>query len=263
MRSKREKYKPWIIVGSGFLTLLLMNLFPVDGGGVSLIFVLSVPILIGLSIILALIYKWQAKKIGMRWRRNLMFSSAVMTVIVLTFLFFPCSDSDSPCPCKVIYKSSKVILNYENITYNDLFTEKTGHNYPLIIASRKKYKNRLPEKIYYVTYDSLNSFSSLKKYVIYVINDSIKSNNENLIIEQLPNDYVKFTEIYEKDTISFVGTTKGFIELKNEYNSYNDNGYGYISWNKEFSNYEVQIRKEVENDIYENYLFYKLLYWIM
>lgn len=263
MRSTREKYKPWIIVGSGFLTLLLMNLFPVDGGGVSLIFVLSVPILIGLSIILALIYKWQAKKNEIRWKRNVIFSSSVLIIVFLTILFFPCSDSDSPCPCKVINKSSKVAINYDNITYSDLFTEKTKTNYPIIIASRKKFKNRLPEKIYYVTYDSINSFSSLKQYAIYVINDSIKSNNENLIIEQLPNDYVRFTEIYDKDTLAFVGTTKGFVELKNEYDGYNDNGYGYISWTKKFANYEVRIRKEVENDIYESYLFYKLLYWII
>ena len=66
MRSSREKYKPWIIFGSGFLTLLLMELFPVDGGGVSLIFVISVPVLIGLSVILALIYNWKVKKIEMR-----------------------------------------------------------------------------------------------------------------------------------------------------------------------------------------------------
>ncbi|WP_107040411.1 hypothetical protein [Brumimicrobium mesophilum] len=262
MRSTREKYKPWIIVGSGFLTLLLMNLFPVDGGGVSLIFVLSVPILIGLSIILALIYRWQAKKIEIRWKRNVIFSSSVLIIVLLTFLLFPCSNSDSPCPCKIIYKSSKVIANRDNITYNDLFTKKTKANYPLIITSRKKYKNRLPEKIFYVTYDSLSSFSSLKHYAIYVINDSIKSNNENLMIEHLPDDIVRFTEVFENDTLTFIGTTKGFIELENEYNGYNDNGYGYINWYKEFSNYQVRIRKGVENDIYESYLFYKLLYWL-
>ena len=162
MRSTREKYKPWIIVGSGFLTLLLMNLFPVDGGGVSLIFVLSVPILIGLSIILALIYKWQAKKIEIKWKRNLLFSSSVIALIVLTILFFPCSEPDSPCPCKVVSKSSEVVLNYKNITYDDLFIEKTKANYALIISARKKFKDRLPEKIYYVTYDSLKSYSLLK-----------------------------------------------------------------------------------------------------
>ena len=263
MKSNREKYKPWIIIGSGFLTLLLMNLFPVNGKGVSLIFVLSVPILIGLSIILALIYDWRAKKIGSRKKRNILFSLSVFVIVILTFLFFPCSDSDSPCPCKVVYKSTKVILNYKNITYDDLFIEKTKTNYPLIIASQKKFKNRLPEKIYYVTYDSLNSYSSLKSFVIYTINDSIKSNNENLLIEQLTNDYVKFTEIFKGDSLSFIGTTKGFIEMKKEYNGYNDNGYGYIDWTKEFTNYKIRIRKEVENDIYENYLFYRLLYWII
>lgn len=263
MRSTLEKYKPLVIVGSGFLTLHLMNLFPVDGGGVSLIFVLSAPILIILSIILALIYSWQSKKIKIRWRKNLLFSSSVITLIVLTFSFFPCSDLDSPCPCKVIYKSSEVILNYKNITYDDLFIEKAKINYPQIISARKKFKNRLPEKIYYVTYDYLNSYSSLKEFSIYILNDSIKSNNKNLVVEELPNDYIKYTEIYKGDTLSFVGTPNGFIKLESEYNGYNDNGHGYINWTKTFSNYEIRIRKEVENDIYENYLFYKFLYWIL
>lgn len=263
MRSTRAKYKPWIIVGSGFLTLLLMKLFPVDGGGVSLIFVLSVPILIGLSIVLALIYRWQSKKIEIRWKRNLLFSSSIITLVVLTFSFFPCSDSDSPCPCKVVYKSCEVIMNYENITYDDLFIGKTKANYPIIISARKKFKNRLPDKIYYVTYDSLISYSSLKEFAIYILNDSIKSTNENLMIEKIPNDQIRYTEIYKGDTISFVGTRNGFTELKSEYNGYNDNGYGYINWTKTLSDYEIQIRKEVENDIYEDYLFYKLLYWIL
>ncbi len=263
MRSTREKYKSWIIVGSGFLTLLLMNLFPVDGGGASLIFVLSVPILIGLSIILALIYRWQSKKIEIRWKRNLLFSSSIITLVVLPFSLFPCSDSHSPCPCKVVYKSSEVIMNYENITYDDLFIGKTEANYPLIVSARKKFKNRLPDKIYYVTYGYLGSYSSLKEFVIYILNDSIKSTNENLMIEKIPNDQIRYTEIYEGDTISFLGTRNGFTELKSEYNGYNDNGYGYINWSKKFSSYEIRIRKEVENDIYENYLFYRFLYWLL
>ena len=184
-------------------------------------------------------------------------------LIVLTFSFFPCSDSDSPCPCKVVYKSSEVFLNYRNITYDDLFAEKTKTNYPLIISARKKFEKKLLEKIYYVTYNSLPSYSSFKKFAIYILNDSIKSNNKNLLVEQLPNNNIKYTEIYKGDTISFLGTSNGFTRLKNEYNGYNDNGYGYITWTKTLPNYEVQIRKEVQTDIYENHLFYKFLYWIM
>ena len=39
-----------LIVSSGVLTPLLMNVLPIAGGGVSLIFVLTVPITVGISV---------------------------------------------------------------------------------------------------------------------------------------------------------------------------------------------------------------------
>ncbi|KXX69415.1 hypothetical protein [Flammeovirga sp. SJP92] len=85
----------------------------------------------------------------------------------------------------------------------------------------------------------------------------------DLEIKELANNYLKFTEVYKEDTLSFVATRNGFIEMKNEYNSYNDNGFGYISWTKKLSSYDVRIEKKVENEIYENHLFYKILYSII
>jgi len=263
MRSKREKYKSWIIFGSGFLTLLLMSLFPVDGGGVSLIFVLSVPILIALSIILALIYKWRAKKTETRWKRNVLFTSSTLLVLFLTFYFFPCSESDSPCPCKIVAESVKVANNFEDITYNDLFLKKKKSNYPLIIAAQKKFKSQIPNDIYYISYFPSETYLAEKEYAIYNSNGLLKSNNSNLSIQPIKNNLIQYTEIFKGDTISFKGTTEGFVKMENEFQNYNDNGYGYIDWNKSFPKHELSIRKEVENDITENYYFYKLFYWLL
>jgi len=258
-----DKSKSWIIASFGFLSFLLKYSFPVDGGGVSLIFVLTIPFLLVVSIALAFLYFWRAKKIVIKWRKNLLFLSSVLLVIGLTFVLFPCSDADAPCPCKVVYKSSKVISNYSQLNYDDLLVEKTKANYPLIIASQKKFKERIPSKIYYVTYNSSTNYTAVKDFAIYLVKDSIKSNNQNLKMVYLSNNLIQFSEIYKGDTLKFIGTTIGFIKMDKEYNQYNDNGYGYINWTKETPNYEIQIRKEVENDIYNNYLFYRILYGLL
>jgi hypothetical protein len=258
-----EKYKPWIIFFSGFLTLALKSLFPVVGGGGSIIFLLTIPILIGLSIILALIYKKVTKRIDLYWLRNLYFTINILIILFLTFAFFPCSEDDSPCPLKVISKSINVASDYSDINYNDLFIEKKKSNYPLIVAAQKKFKNRLPDKIYYIKYNSNQDFSNQKKYVIYYINDSIKSDNENLEMIPLDNNLIKFIEVFNTDTISFIGTKKGLEGFEGEFKDYSDNGYGYLNMGKKFKNYFLEIRKEVENDITRDYLYYKLFYNII
>jgi len=263
MKGNSEKYKPWIILGSGFLTLILMYSFPVDGGGMSLVFVLTIPGLIILSLILSLIYKWFAKKLDSLFKRNLLFLFELGLILFLTSWLFPCSDDDSLCPCATIYNSIIVAENYNKINYNDLFVEKIATNYPLIVTARKKFKNNLPNKIYYISYAYKDFYRKEKTYAIYIKEDSIYSSNKKLLITKLNDSLTQYSEIFKSDTISFKGVKNGFKEMKDEYYSYNDNGYGYITWIKQSNIFEITIRKEVENDIVENYIFYKLLYWIM
>jgi hypothetical protein len=251
--------KPWIIFATGFMTLLLMNSFPVDGGGVSLIFVVTIPILIVLSLTLAIVYNWLSKKLKNRLKENLLFYVFISIILLFTSVFFPCSDS--PCPCGYIFESTQVALNYSAITYDDLFIEKTKRNYPLIVAAQKKFNANLPEKIYYVNYNSTTDYSSQKYFVIYFIHDSIKSNNINLEKKVLNNGIVEFKEIFRKDTLIFQGTLQGFVRMDNQYKNYNDNGYGYINMSETIGKYNVSIRKEVENDIQKDYYFFKLFYW--
>ncbi len=238
-----------------------MNSFPVDSGGVSLIFVLTIPILIGLSLILAIVYNWVSKRVKTKSMQNSMFYGSVAIILFLSFLFFPCSDT--PCPCRYVFNSIQVAMNYQEIKYDDLFIEKTKTNYPIIVAAQKKFRDNLPEKIYYVNYNSITDYSSLKYFVIYIINDSIKSNNENLKMNMLKNGIVEFEEIFQNDTMQFNGTLQGFVKMDNQFNNYNDNGYGYINMSETIGNYNVSIRKEIENDIRTDYYFFKLLYLIL
>lgn len=60
-----EKHNTLILLTiliSGWLTVIMQQFVPVAGGGMSLVFTLSVPLQVGLSIIYALIYRYLVKK---------------------------------------------------------------------------------------------------------------------------------------------------------------------------------------------------------
>jgi len=253
--------KSWIIFATGFMTLLLSNSFPVDGGGVSLIFVVTVPVFIGLSLILAIIFNWLSKKYKNRPKQNFLFYGFVSAILFLTLLFFPCSYS--PCPYEYVLKSTQVAMKYKEIKYDDLFIEKTKVNYPLIVAAQKKFNGRLPGKIYYVNYNSIQDYSSQKHFVIYFINDSIKTNNNSLDISMINNEVVLFKEVFHNEILQFKGTLNGFVKMENQFKNYNDNGYGYIDMSETIGKFNVSIRKDVENDIRKDYYFFQLFYWLI
>ncbi|SDK81580.1 hypothetical protein SAMN05421823_103630 [Catalinimonas alkaloidigena] len=83
------KYQSWLIFLSGFLTLSMTTILPVAGGGASIILLYSVPFLIGLGLVLALLYHWLAKKIKPAFWRNVYFVANLGIIITLTFLIFP------------------------------------------------------------------------------------------------------------------------------------------------------------------------------
>lgn len=237
-----------------------MNTFPVDGGGVSLIFVLTVPILIALSLILAIIYIWKTKKQASNRFKNIFFSISLIVITLLTFLFFPCSESDSPCPCQTIVNSIKVSKEYNQIQYNDLFLESKKTNYPKIVAAQKKFKNELPEKFYYVTYSDQTDYNSLKEFVIYFKNNNPKTGNADIEINKENNELFTFYEIFRNDTIIFTSASNGFDKVSDFYKNSPKNNYGYYETNT--TNYKIYIT-EGNNEIREHYWFYKLYFWIL
>jgi len=257
-----EKYKFWIILISGFITPILIYLFPVDGGGSSIIFTISVPFFIIIALLFAFIYKRIAKKTELKWKMNSAFSFFVLSILFLTFYSFPCFDRNNLCPCEVIYNSVKVLSKYDQIKFEDILAEKKPSNYPLIVVAQKKYKTSFPNKIYYINYEGKETFYSEKFYAIYFRNGKIFSNNKNLKIKYLNNDIVEFSEIYNNEFIEFKSIKSGFINMPKEYKDYYNNGYEYINLNKEFKDFNVNIRKEPEKEITKEYGFYKFLYWI-
>jgi hypothetical protein len=257
-----EKFKFWIILISGFITPFLIYLFPIDGGGVSIIFTISIPFFIFISILFAFLYKWMSKKIELERRKNLFFSFLLFIILGITFYSFPCFDKNSLCPCEVVYNSVKALSNYDKIKYDDILIEKKPSNFPLIVVAQKKYETTFPNKIYYINYEGKETFSSEKFYAIYFRNGKVFSNNKNLKIVFLNNNSVQFSEIYNNEKIEFKSTKSGFVNMPNEYENYYNNGYEYINLEKEFKNFNLNIRKEPEKNITTKYGFYKILYWI-
>jgi hypothetical protein len=67
----------------------MMLFVPVEGGGVSLIFVLTVPILIGVSILFSIIYFYLDKWEFTLERKKLMLLFFCATLIALALMLYP------------------------------------------------------------------------------------------------------------------------------------------------------------------------------
>jgi hypothetical protein len=86
---KSVQYKTAIIFLSGFITPIMQLFVPVASGGVSLIFVFSIPILIGLAIIFAVAFKILLKYPFGKSNENLIFCVLTAVTLALTLLYFP------------------------------------------------------------------------------------------------------------------------------------------------------------------------------
>jgi hypothetical protein len=79
----------FLILLFGFLTPIMMLFIPVEGGGVSLIFVITVPIFIGISIILSIIYYYLDHwKVSSERKKIFLFLFSFI-LIGLSFLLYP------------------------------------------------------------------------------------------------------------------------------------------------------------------------------
>lgn len=84
-----DKIKTGIILLSGMITLLLKQFIPIGVGGISLIFVLSIPILSGLGIIFGVIYHLASKRLKGVLLKNFIFTIMIIVLIGLSFWFYP------------------------------------------------------------------------------------------------------------------------------------------------------------------------------
>lgn len=81
--------KTALIILSGFLTGMLSFIIPVGGGGISLIFTLTIPFFIILGIILGVIYYVFIQKMKNIYCKNITFLAMLFLIITLTFAWYP------------------------------------------------------------------------------------------------------------------------------------------------------------------------------
>lgn len=85
----KDQTRTLLLVASGFLQLILSYFIPVGGGGASMIFLLSIPILIGLGCILGIIYYAFIRKINNeRYKRSFVLGM-ICIIVFLTFISYP------------------------------------------------------------------------------------------------------------------------------------------------------------------------------
>ncbi|MCH2195134.1 hypothetical protein [Kordia sp.] len=84
-----DQIKSIVIVFSGLLTWILSYFIPVGGGGVSLIFLLTIPFFIVLGSAFGMIYFALVRKIKNTYYRNSIFLTMLLIIIVLTFAWYP------------------------------------------------------------------------------------------------------------------------------------------------------------------------------
>ena len=84
-----ENYKAILISLSGFLTILLMQFIPVAGGGMSIVFIVTVPMFIGLGLIFGLIYHYQIKKMANVRLKKIIYSIFLIIMIGMSFCLYP------------------------------------------------------------------------------------------------------------------------------------------------------------------------------
>lgn len=84
-----RKVKALIIFFCGGITLILKEIMPIAGGGASLIFVLSIPVLIILGLTFSLVYYVKINKLKSKFQKHGVFSLMLIILLGLAFLLYP------------------------------------------------------------------------------------------------------------------------------------------------------------------------------
>ena len=79
----------FIIMLCGFLTCIMMNIFPVAGGGAAMIFIITVPFTGISGIILAGLYYFKISKLKNERKERILLSTIIILLLLVTFVFFP------------------------------------------------------------------------------------------------------------------------------------------------------------------------------
>jgi hypothetical protein len=86
-----KNIKSLVLFVSGFTTLFLTLIIPIGGGGISLIFIITVPVLIILGIVFSLLHHFWISKFKSLALQKSFFILLLLILISLSFLFYPYS----------------------------------------------------------------------------------------------------------------------------------------------------------------------------
>jgi len=84
-----KKVKSSLLFLSGFLTIFLKHYIPIGGGGASIIFLISIPILLILGILFSLGYYYFIDKIRNQNIKNSILIMLLCIIVGLSLYFFP------------------------------------------------------------------------------------------------------------------------------------------------------------------------------
>lgn len=86
---KSDYVKSIILILLGFLTIPLLEILPAAGGGASLIIVITIPFLVLVSVIMAIVYSLYYSKKEDEKIKNKAFIIMALSLIALNLLLFP------------------------------------------------------------------------------------------------------------------------------------------------------------------------------
>jgi len=89
MEDRFRRIHAILIISCGFLTLIMLQVLPVQGGGSSLIFVVTVPFFIMMSVILASIYFYSIQPKTRKVKSISLLIFFYSFLLISTFWMFP------------------------------------------------------------------------------------------------------------------------------------------------------------------------------
>ncbi|WP_203257792.1 hypothetical protein [Hyunsoonleella ulvae] len=84
-----KRLRPLVLVFCGWITLIMMLFVPIGGGGVSLILVLSVPILVVMGVLFGVSYWYLDKKSNNKTLKTVIFYIMIIVLLGLAFMYYP------------------------------------------------------------------------------------------------------------------------------------------------------------------------------
>ncbi|QPH41459.1 hypothetical protein [Pedobacter endophyticus] len=180
------------------INFVLLQSFPMAGGGASLGVLLTIPIIGVFAVILAVIHYFLSRK--NKRIRNFQIAGIAGTVLISYFLFI--GDAGN-MPLNIIGRMLNTANHYSEIKLGDYFLERIPQNQEKIIAAKKKFKSKLPDTAYVIRIYNQADYLTDETIGIYYKNGKPKAIDQNVEIRPL-NKGFELIRIKKNDSLSFI-----------------------------------------------------------